>query len=89
MSLHPLKHLPLVFQSNIKIASFPNLITGQKSVGANTIIKSDNDNIPVGGFDETHAAIVRIGIRIEAATLNINKNWQRLPLFGVCRRVDV
>jgi hypothetical protein len=75
MSLHPLKHLSLVFQSNVKITPFPNLITSQKSVGANTIVKSDNDNILPGGFNESYATVVRAGIRIEAATLDINKNW--------------
>lgn len=89
MSLHPLKHLSLIFQSNIKIAPSPNFSTSQKSVGTNTIIKSDNYNVLLGGYNETQATVVGIRVRIKATALNINKHRQGLSFFGVCRGVDV
>lgn len=53
VSLHPLKHLSLIFQSNIKISSFSDFITSQKPVGTNTIIEINDYNVHARGYNKT------------------------------------
>jgi hypothetical protein len=75
--LNPFESLSLVMKT--KIGFDANTVV-EESVDANAIVDADNNHIQITSLDEARSINVRVGIRVEATSLNVEINWK--PVFA-------
>lgn len=70
--LHPLKQLPLIFETVVVGCTFRNLLTGQEAIRSDSVIESHKDEPTISSLNDTSAVDIWITVRIEAATLALS-----------------
>ncbi len=72
--LNPFQTFSLIKKPYVEVTIGLNLLAGKETPNTNAVVESDNDNIIVSCVDQTRAIQVRIGERVEPATLEVDKD---------------
>src|SRR5436305_1133052 len=90
MLVDPFQQLSLILQAVVETKTVcSDFVACKEAVRTHTIVEIHNNHVHARGLDKIAAIVVRIGVPIEATTLNEDKNGKQIGACGVGRGIDI